>query len=180
MELQFLEIHDTGKAYQDRLFALYEASFPRMERKPVGTLEKTFSEGKNKILAITEGEDFVGLAVVMSDGRLNLLDYLAIEPARRDRGYGGCALRHLLAEYADRPFVVEIERADEKAADNAERLRRRAFYLSNGMESSGVCVWLFHVEYELLCANGKIGYEAYRRLMADCMGARVKPFLREL
>ncbi len=180
MELKFLEIHSAGKAYRDRLYALYEATFPRMERKPVSSLEKTFSEGKNKILAITEGEDFVGLAVVMSDGRVNLLDYLAIEPTKRDRGYGGFALRYLLREYADRPFVVEIERPDEKAGDNAERLRRRAFYLFNGMESSGVCVWLFHVEYELLCANGSVSYAEYRRLLTDCMGTRVKPFLREL
>ena len=180
MELQFSEIHDAGRAYRDRLFALYEATFPRAERKPVSSLEKTFSEGKNKILAITEGEDFVGLAVVMTDGRLNLLDYLAIDPAKRDRGYGGYALRHLLREYADRPLVVEIERPEEGAADNAQRLRRRAFYLANGMEGSGVCVRLFHVDYELLCANGKVGYEEYHRLLTDCMGARVKPFLREL
>ena len=180
MDLQYLEIHDRGKAYRERLYKLYESSFPRLERKPISTLEKTFEQGKNKILAITEGEDFVGLAVVMTDGKLNLLEYLAIEPEKRNRGYGGRALRHLLAAYAERPLVVEIERPDEKAADNADRLRRRAFYLSNGMESSGVCVWLFHMEYELLCANGKLSYEDYRQMLVSCMGARVKAFLRHM
>lgn len=180
MELQFLEIHTEGRVYRERLFALYDASFPRLERKPVSSLEKTFEEGKNKILAITEGEDFIGLAILMTNGRLTLLDYLAIVPEKRDRGYGGCALRRLLESYTALPFVVEIERVDPAAADNAERLRRRAFYLSNGMESSGVCVWLFHMEYELLCANGSVSYADYRRLLTDCMGARVKHFLREL
>ena len=180
MSLQFLEIHGPGKVYRDALYALYERSFPRLERKPVSSLERTFSEGKSKILAVTEDEDFIGLAVLMTDGRCTLLDYLAIEPDKRDRGYGSQVLRRLLTEYNERPLLVEIERADERAADNADRLRRRDFYLRSGMESSGVCVWLFHVEYELLCANGSVSYEQYRALLTHCMGGRVGAFLHQL
>ena len=180
MELRFLEIHSEGKPYRDALIRLYERSFPRLERKPVSSLERTYAEGKNAILAVTDGEEFVGLAILMTDGRCTLLDYLAIEPEKRDRGYGSQVLRRLLTEYSELPLLVEIERADESAADNAERLRRRAFYLRNGMESSGVCVWLFQVEYELLCANGSVSYEQYRALLTDCMGGRIKPFLHRI
>lgn len=180
MELRFLEIHAEGRPYREKLIRLYENSFPRLERKPVSSLERTFAEGKNAILAIADGEEFIGLAILMTDGRCTLLDYLAIEPEKRDRGYGGQALRRLLSEYDQRPFIVEIERLDESAEDNEQRLRRREFYLRNGMESSGVCVWLFQVEYELLCANGSVDYEAYRTLLTDCMGGRVKPFLHQV
>ncbi len=180
MELQLLEIHAEGIAHREAFIRLYEDAFPRLERKPVSSLEKTFAEGKNQIFALAEEERFVGLAVVMSNGKCRLLDYLAIEPALRDRGYGSAALGLLLERYSSLPFVVEIERSDESAADNAERMRRREFYLRNGMESSGVFVRLFHVDYELLCANGCVGYGEYSGLLSDCMGRRIGTVLREI
>lgn len=180
MDLRLLEIHSEGKAYRDELFALYEDTFPRVERKPVSSLEKTCAEGKMKILAVCEGEEFVGLAVLMTDGSLLLLDYLAILPEKRNLGYGGAVLHRLLEEYNACPLAVEIERIDPSAEDNRERMSRRAFYLRNGMKSSGVFVWLFHMEYELLCANGEVSYESYRSLLTHCMGNRMKPFLRKI
>ncbi len=180
MELKLLEIHGEGRAYREDFLRLYEASFPRMERKPVTSLDKTFAEGRNRVLAVTDGGEFVGLAVVMTDGEVTLLDYLAIAGDKRNKGYGAAVLQRLLAEYADRPFLVEIERIDESAPDNAARIKRRSFYLRNGLESSGVFVWLFHMEYELLCAHGRAGYPEYRKLLTSCMGSRIKPFLRQL
>lgn len=180
MELTFLDIHAGGEQYREELLRLYEASFPRMERKPVSSLERTCAEGKMRILAICADGAFAGLAILMSDGKARLLDYFAILPEKRNRGIGGMALRALLEQFADLPFIVEIERTDESAEDNEQRLRRRAFYLRNGMESSGAFVWLFQVEYELLCANGSIRYADYRSLLCHCMGNRMKPFLHQI
>lgn len=180
MEVKLLEIHGEGRAYRDEFIALYENAFPRFERKPVSSLEKTFSEGKNQLLAVTVGKEFVGLAVVMTDGYATLLDYLAIAENQRNKGYGAQVLKTLISQYASLPFLVEIERLDSAAQDNSMRIKRRNFYLHNGMESTGAFVWLFHVEYELLCANGKAGYEEYRKLLLSCMGKRMKPFLRKL
>ena len=78
----------------------------------------------------------------------------------RGQGIGSAILNAFREEYADKKFVVEIERADEGAGEEA--VRRKELYLSNGMRSAGCIVDVFGVEMELLCFEQAVGFSEYR------------------
>ena len=86
MELQ--NIQKEGKKYKEEVYALYVEAFPEVERKPLELIETLSALGKMEMLAITENEEFLGLAINMMTGKTALLDYFAIAPGRRGGGIG--------------------------------------------------------------------------------------------
>ena len=63
---------------------LYEASFPRSEKKPFGFIMKKRKKGFFDVLSIEDGKGrFCGLVIMMLSGGRALLDYLAIAPDSR-------------------------------------------------------------------------------------------------
>ena len=126
---------------------LYERAFPKSEKKPFSLMEKKCTEGSMEIYAIADGEDFLGLAIFILDGRLALLDYLAIDEDRRGGGIGSEMLREVKRLYPDRVLLLEIEDPDEEGADNREeRVRRLGFYNRNGLFPMDYKVSLFGVQ----------------------------------
>ena len=160
--------------------ALYETSFPKSEKKPFAYMVKKQKEGFFDILAI-EGEDgsFRGLAVMMLSGGLALLDYLAIDPRYQGLGMGSAVLAELREKYGRENIVVEIEStlsaslAGTDAEEMKKRLRRKAFYLRNGMMPTGYLVDLFGVEMEVLTFGRELPYEAYYGIYAGILPARL-------
>ena len=163
--------------------ALYEASFPRSEKKPFQFIVKKREEGFFDILAIEDGQGrFCGLAIMMLSGGLALLDYLAIAPDCQGTGLGSRTLKDLRERYGEDKIVVEIESTAgldpvagitenalghrrEKAVQNAgDRLRRKAFYLRNGMVPMDYRVNLFGVEMEVLTYGRLLTYEEYHAI----------------
>lgn len=145
---------------------LYEASFPEAEKKPFSFMLEKRQEGFFDILAIEDGQgDFSGLAIMLLSGDLALLDYLAIDPKRQGGGLGGRTLEELEKRYGAERIVVEIERttgAAGEAADNRkDRLRRKAFYLRNGLTPSDLLVELMGVEMEVLTYGRKLTFQEY-------------------
>ena len=62
-----------------------------------------------------------------------LLDYFAVDDNQRNNGAGSSALRMLLERYLGKRFLLEIEAPDIPSENTPERIRRKAFYLRNGM-----------------------------------------------
>lgn len=145
---------------------LYEESFPKSEKKPFSMILKKRAEGFFDILAIEDEKgQFCGLAIMLLSGGLALLDYLAIAPEYQGGGAGSNTLRELRERYGDEKIVVEIEttlgEAAEKAENTEERLRRKAFYLRNGMVPMDFLVELFGVKMEILTFGRTVTFEEY-------------------
>lgn len=145
---------------------LYEASFPKAERKPFEMMTEKQKEGLFEILAIEdEAGTFCGLAIMILAAGLALLDYFAIDPRRQGSGMGSVTLQELRERYGSDKVVVEIERTtgpEAEAAENArDRIRRKAFYLRNGMVPTGLLVDLFGVEMEVLTFGRELSFEEY-------------------
>lgn len=167
---------------------LYEASFPKSEKKPFEMILEKRKEGFFDILAI-EGEngEFLGLAIMLLSEEWALLDYLAIEPRCQGGGVGSETLGLLQERYGRDRIVVEIEdtrgcggQSADAAADaipeNAgERIRRKAFYLRNGMVTMDFLVELFGVRMEILTFGKAVTFEAYHAIY----GAVLPPDLAE-
>lgn len=188
---------------------LYEASFPKSEKKPFGFIMKKRKKGLFDVLSIEDGEGrFCGLAIMMLSGGRALLDYLAIEPRCQGSGIGSSTLQELRERYGSGQIVVEIEStagleeaavekpaaevrgnqaldARERPADVGcsvgnvqERIRRKAFYLRNGMVPMEFLVDLFGVEMEVLTFGSELTFREYHGIYAGVlpknMAGRVK------
>lgn len=158
------------KAQMKALRALYEEAFPKSEKKPFFVLKRLEKKGNAEFLCI-EDEDgrFLGLAMMMLYGELALLDYFAIAPECRGHNVGSQALKALKKRYADKKLLLEIESTvGAKQPENAEeRLRRKAFYLRNGMTPMNFLVDLFGVEVEILTHGKDVTFEEYHTIFEN-------------
>nr|WP_297864017.1 GNAT family N-acetyltransferase [uncultured Acetatifactor sp.] len=162
---------------------LYEESFPKSEKKPFSMILKKRAEGFFDILAIENEEgQFCGLAIMLLAGGLALLDYLAIAPEYQGGGAGSSTLRELRERYGRGSLVVEIETTlgEEAAqAENAEeRLRRKRFYLRNGMKTMDFVVNLFGVEMEILTFGRTVTFEEYYGIYEAVLPKRMMDKIR--
>ncbi len=147
-----------------RLKALYTSAFPKYERKPFWMIERKKKEGVMETLVIEEEGEFAGLAISILFEDVILLDYFAIEPKFRSKGLGGRALQAVRDRYEDRRFLLEIERTDVKCDNVEQRIRRKKFYLRNGLTETGVKVLLFDVPMEILSDGSPYSFGEYQRL----------------
>lgn len=176
----FKNVYEEGACYKDDVLSLYDIAFPEEEKKPVGYIEKLVSENKMSVYAILEENEFAGLVITLTDKKSTILDFFAICPDKRGKGLGGKALKILKEKYKDKPFILEIETIDENADNIRERIRRKNFYLRNGMKETGVIVNMYQVDYELLSFDGKLSFEIYDELMKNIHGDEIKHHLKQV
>lgn len=189
--------------------ALYEKAFPASEKKPFEFILQKRETGNFEVLEIVDdADDFCGLAIMMLYGDLVLLDYFAIAPECRGVGVGSVALKALQEKYADRKFILEIESTvgleDERGTcrdagnvkrgvsemsaqvralpdtERQARLRRKSFYLRNGMRPMDFCVDLFGVEMEILVHGESVTFEEYYSILESTIPPNFIHYVRLL
>lgn len=143
---------------------LYKTEFPRYERKPLWIVRMKHRKGEADIWVIEHQGEFAGFAITVNELDMVLLDYFAISEDKRSGGLGGRALKLLQEKYENKRFFLEIECEDDSAENAAERVRRKAFYLRNGMFEIGVKANVYTVDMELLGYNCDVTFEDYEKL----------------
>lgn len=143
-------------------YSLYRSAFPKNERKPISVIRSMQKKGKCDVWCFTENRKFLGLATTVNgdDGKV-LLDYFAVTKKERSRGLGSQMLPLILQQYNGRDVFGEIEIADENADNFKERVRRKQFYLRNGMRALGIQVKLFGVDMEILTNGCDLTFPEY-------------------
>jgi ribosomal protein S18 acetylase RimI-like enzyme len=99
-----------------------------------------------------------------------LVDYLAVLPEARSRGIGGEVLRQIAEKYPDKRIFLEIESPEESAPNNAQRLKRKSFYLRNGLSETNIHIRIYGNHMELLALSGGVSFEEYRELLKETVG----------
>lgn len=156
------------------IYKLYIKSFPKNERKPFFLMLIMWKKKTFEILSIEDDKgDFVGLAIVIRHKDLALLDYFAISSKKRNSGAGSKAFYLLKEKYKEQRFFLEIEDTSVESIDSVNRIRRKNFYLKNGMSSLAFKVKLFDVEMELMGDNCNITFEEYHSIFKHLFGTRI-------
>ena len=150
-----------------RVYGLYRRAFPQNERKPFSMILSMWRKGRTDVWYFEDGGRFAGFASTINSRDIILLDYLAVQEGRRGRGIGSRILQELKKAYAGRGIFVEIESAFESGAGQAERIRRKRFYIANGLQPSRVMADVFGVRMELLCWNCCVNFSAYHAFYRD-------------
>lgn len=127
--------------------------FPPSELKSLSAILNLRERGEYDVIEARENGKFIAYALVYrpKKGRVLLLDYLAVEPEIRCRGYGHQLLEALKAYYAQAADCLMIECERPKSSPDVEEARRRIrFYQHAEAVLTNVRVWLFDVEYSIL------------------------------
>lgn len=150
---------------------LYERAFPMSEKKPFGLIERKVKKGNMEVLEICNSDDtYAGFFITVLGKDVILLDYFAICEECRGKGIGTDALKLLSEHYGGKRIVIEIEDPDIPSKNAEERTRRKGFYLRNGFNLSDDKIILFGVEMLLLCLNGQIAFDEYKKIYTDVFG----------
>ncbi len=146
-----------------RIARLYYTAFPRGERKPLSMIRRRQKENRTDVWYFTENGKFIGIGTTVNDPEENmiLLDYFAITRKSRSKGCGTRILPMILSQYPGRKVFGEIEIADEGTENYDQRIRRKQFYLRNGMRALDIYVDLFGVEMEILTSGCDLTIEEY-------------------
>lgn len=150
-----------------QVYLLYLQAFPRAERKPFWMILKIQRRGTTDIWCLERQGSFEGIAITINGPELILLDYFAVRKVSRGQGIGSAALDLLREAYRGKGFFLEIESTLEAASNLQQRLKRKRFYLSCGLEELGARAKLFGVDMELLGNNCSLDYDTYKTFYRD-------------
>ena len=157
--------------------ALYESSFPASERKDLDFMLTGDNSAAYEVLAVsTPDHPVAGMVITVTHGNLTMLDYFAVTPDLRGQGLGHAVLPMVRDRVKARGgrFFLEIETPPplciprDPCANAAQRVRRKAFYLSAGLIETGVRAFIYGNDMELLAFpedGSAITFEGYDALL---------------
>lgn len=158
--------------------ALYESSFPALERKKLDYMLSGEHASAYEVLVIsTPDSPVAGMVITVTHGDITMLDYFAISPDLRGQGLGHAVLpmiRDRVKERMGGHFFLEIETPPpfcvprDPCANAEQRVRRKAFYASAGMVETGVRAFIYGNDMELLAFPedaGAITFAGYDALL---------------
>lgn len=157
----------------EKIKTLYYEAFPKDEQKPFELISQKQAEGLVEILSIKNEENFCGLVLLAKSENLVLLDYFAIVKEFRGQKIGSEVLRILQDRFKHEKLIIEIENSNVVCDNKPERIRRKHFYLKNGLKQVSFEVDLFGVEMEILTNNQPLIFEEYYRVYYNVFGSIV-------
>lgn len=171
-------LHPDDHARLNQIENLYLCAFPKNERKPFRLICQKSRDGVTDILSIEENGQFLGLAITIPYEDKVLLDYFAMNPESRGKGWGSQALKALLGYYEGCRMIIEIETTSQEADNLEERIRRKRFYQNNGITGLGFMADLFEVRMEILSNKTRVTFDEYLELYVKTYGERMREFVK--
>jgi len=169
----------TSPLHWMRIYILYRQAFPPYERKPFAIIRSMYKKGNTDIWYFEKNGKFAGLIFTVNREEAILIDYLAVCPARRGERIGSEIITQMRNFYAPKGIFVEIESVFAECDNKDERLRRKEFYLRNGMIPMNVMVVLFGVEMELLGIDCELSFDEYFAFYHDVYGGLADKHVQE-
>lgn len=150
--------------------ALYLNAFPPEERPPFFLLMSKTGRDDVDFWGIYADGKWVGLAYVISKGRLSYLFYLAVSETERGKGFGSAIIRTLRRMYDGQQLFLALETLDEAAPNYDERVKRRSFYMHNGLKPVDCQITEGGVTYDVMGTSEHLEPNAYIEMMNEYAG----------
>ena len=151
---------------------LYNSAFPDDERAPIWILASKAGRENVDFWGLYADGEWFGLAYVVTEGSICYLFYFAVAENMRKKGLGSKSLQALKKHYADYRFFLALEQLDESAENYEERLKRRNFYLRNGLKPLDLTIREASVIYDVM-GTDYIKLEEYELMMKNYLGKRL-------
>ena len=140
-------------------------AFPIYERMCMDEIFSFASDTDTDVLEIYDNSLPIGFAVILKNEKCGYLYYLAIDKSFRSKGYGGAALKKIIASYPDLQIILDFEEIDANAENNNQRIRRKNFYLKNGFYETGFYTLLGEIRFEVVCSELPLRKESFCDLL---------------
>lgn len=147
---------------------LYKQAFPPEERAPFAMLMR--KAVKADFFALYDNEKWLGLAYIVSRGKLAYIFYIAVTPEQRGKGYGTEAMKALIEYYKDCRLFLALEQLDKSADNYEQRVKRHEFYKHCGLSELPYKIKEGNVIYDIMGVGGKVEPEEYRELIENYLG----------
>lgn len=162
-----------NKKYLKELKELYKNAFPKEERKTFFFINKLKKAGKAHIYTAVDNDKFLGFAIILSDDKYALIDYLAVNEKTRGTGIGSEIINELKKIYSNKCLFLERETVLKNCENPEQRNRRRNFYLRNDFEDSGVYVNVYTVDMTLMTYKNRITFNEYSVFLKKILGEKI-------
>ncbi len=120
--------------------------FPEDERKPLAMIESYLAKGMGEFVKYEVAGELVGYASLLLANNFVLLDYLAILPAYRGKGYGKKFMEEL-GKYYQTYDALYLE---SEAEESVKAKNRLDFYRACGCIVSDLILNLYYVDYYIV------------------------------
>jgi len=161
------EIRKINKDNQDlkKVKELFISAFPKEERIAFWFLALAAKIKEADFLSFHDKDVFCGMTCVSAIDNITFILYLAVSPEMRSKGYGSAILSVVQSMYKDNKIILYMDKCDENALDNEQRLRRQKFYKKNGYEKTGYLVKTRKIVQEVLIKNGKFSKDEFEQFL---------------
>ncbi len=162
LKLRKLNANSQDRAYFEQI---NEEAFPIEEKMSFDEIFAFASDTNTDVLGIYDDEKPIGFAVILKNNECGYIYYLAIDSNIRSKGYGSAALRKISEVYREIQLILDFEEIDENAKNNAQRIRRKSFYLKNEFHETGNYTMLRGYRFEVVCNGNELRKAAFKDLL---------------
>ncbi|MBC8547007.1 GNAT family N-acetyltransferase [Clostridiaceae bacterium NSJ-31] len=164
MNLELIRLNSNSK---DRKYfeQINDEAFPLSERMSFDEIFDFASDTDTDVLGIYDDGNPVGFVVLLKNGECGYVYFIAIDSCTRSKGYGSVAMQKMMETYPELQLVLDFEVIDENAENNAQRVRRKNFYLRNGFHETGNYTMLRDERFEVVCNGGELRKAALKDLL---------------
>lgn len=136
---------------------IYDTEFPPAERfASFHDIVERAIPGKVNISAICDQGQAVGFCIRIIGEAWQYLMFFGIDGTMQGHGYGEKALKVMMQETGGVPLVFCIESTEVEAANSEQRIRRKNFYLRQGMHDTGIRFESMGVPFEVMASVEKL------------------------
>lgn len=144
---------------------LNQEAFIEEQRMPFVKMAKIVNSEQIHLLAVYSEETFVGFFLTAANEKNAYIFFFAIDSPFRSQGYGSKALALLNEYYPNQQIVLDLEKTDEKASNNAQRISRKNFYIRNGFEETGFQLAYDGMSFEMMCNSSTFDKKGFTSLL---------------
>ena len=169
MSLDFID-YKAAASDKKKVKRLYLEAFPKEERVSFMLLAAREKKGNGDLLALKDGDLFVGMVSVLRYEDLAYIFYLAVDEGLRGRGYGSRVLSSLKERYSGCRIFLAREQLDEKADNYEQRVSRHSFYQKNGLVDFPCKITEQKVIYDVMGIGDNVTAKEYDKLITRWAG----------
>ena len=150
--MEYTRVTRKQKDYRS-VVELMLTAFPPEERIPTWILYLLSRKKNVNFYAWYENREFCGITYTLESETMIFLLYFAVNAQQRSKGYGSRIIHELKQTAGGRDIILNVEKPDQCAENNMQRVQRIAFYERNGFYQSNFDLRIEGTDYLVFSTN---------------------------
>lgn len=160
MALKAVNIKRTMPDYKD-ICEIYKSSFPKAEQFPIWLLRVMSHLKGIHSVSFYDDDILCGFSYFLENEKTVFILFLAVNGKVRSKGYGSRILSQIKELHPGKTIFLDVEKPDEKAENNHQRLKRIEFYRRNGIVDTNNSFTYDGITYEILSTDKNFSEQEY-------------------